>query len=935
MPQSHHNPPQVDDVPDSFGLGGESDEWMERVREAETPATLGCVGPYELIEEVSRGGQGIVYRARQPGTKREIAVKRLLAGSFATPAMLRRFEREVELAASLNHPNIVTVFGIEIVDGQPLLAMEWIDGVPISEWATGGESGRRSPKQIASMMHDVCDAVRHAHQHGVIHRDLKPSNILVDQDGVPRVLDFGLARPINTEAEGGHTVTLTEQFVGTPAYASPEHLRSGTSAVDVRSDVYSLGLVLYNALTGTLPYDVTGDLPDVFHRIEHAEPIRPSSVAPHLDREIESIVLKALVKEKERRYQSVDLLVEDLRCYVHGEPVSAHAPSTFYHMRKIVKRHRWPVAFIVALFALVTGSAIWMSVLYGRARLAERQAATEAETAKQASAFLADLFTVSDPFADPGSLQRLGETVTAREMLDKGAERITTELAEQPAVQAKLMGTIGNVYRNLGLHDRAAPLLEEALELRRRVYGTEHVEVADSLKALGILRREQGDHGEAVRLLSDALAMYRQVLGDEHITTADCMLTLGQALQFAGDFQAAAPLVLESSAMHRRLLGDNDRKVAVALKITAFVLLEQGDPEAAEPLCRDALAICRRVLGDEHPETARMMSDLALILNQKGDVAAAEELCSEALARYRRLLGNEHPETAKTLHNLAGLLHSKRDLQGAEARHREALAIKRKVLGDEHPSIARSLLHLGAVLQDKGEFDQAESLYREALAMRRNLLGEEHRDVAAAMRNLGLVLARKGEHEAAESLIHDAIEMQRRVLGDEHHVVAQTQRMLAMMLAQRGDHASAEPLFQGAMAIYRKALGDESRDTLQVMSDYGEFLMRQQRMEEAEPLFAEVLETRRRVLGDDHPATLTSLANMGWVYWTRGNLRDAEPYYRRTMEGRLRVLGETHPHTLLVMEQYKTLQKNRGRTTEAEELDRRIREIRSRTAPGT
>jgi serine/threonine protein kinase len=324
---------------------------MDRVREAETPATLGCIGPYELIEEVSRGGQGIVYRARQPGTKREIAVKRLLAGSFATPAMLRRFEREVELAASLSHPNIVTVFGIEIIDGQPLLAMEWIDGVPIDEWATSGESGRRSPKQIASMMHDVCDAVRHAHQHGVIHRDLKPSNILVDRSGVPHVLDFGLARPIGTEADGGLTVTLTEQFVGTPAYASPEHLRSGTSAIDIRADVYSLGLVLYNALTGRLPYDVSGDLPDVFHRIEHAEPIRPSSVAPSLDREIEAIVLKALVKEKERRYQSVDLLAEDLRRYLHDEPILARPPSTFYQLGKFAKRNKTLVTAVIIAFA--------------------------------------------------------------------------------------------------------------------------------------------------------------------------------------------------------------------------------------------------------------------------------------------------------------------------------------------------------------------------------------------------------------------------------------------------------------------------------------------------------------------------------------------------------------------------------------------------------
>ncbi len=357
MPESHDNPSQHGDVPDSFGLGGESDEWMDSLREAEAPTSLGSIGPYELIEEISRGGQGIVYRAHQPGTKREIAVKRLLAGSFATSAMLRRFEREVELAASLSHPNIVTVFGMDIIDGQPLLAMEWIDGVPVDQWAEGDGSVRRSGNEIARMFSTVCNAVGHAHQRGIIHRDLKPSNILVDTSGKPRVLDFGLAKLIESGQGDGQTVTLTEQFVGTPAYASPEHLRGGPEAIDVRADVYSLGVILYNALTGRLPYDVSSNLPDTFRNIEHADPIRPSSIVPRLDRDMEYITLKALAKEKDRRYQSAHALADDLKRHVEGEPILAHPPSTLYQLRKLVKRHRWPAALVAAMFALASGSS--------------------------------------------------------------------------------------------------------------------------------------------------------------------------------------------------------------------------------------------------------------------------------------------------------------------------------------------------------------------------------------------------------------------------------------------------------------------------------------------------------------------------------------------------------------------------------------------------
>jgi len=929
---SQYNPSQGDGVPDSFGLGDASDDWMNNVREAEAPPILGAIGPYELIEEVSRGGQGIVYRARQPGTNREIAVKRLLAGSFATPAMLRRFEREVELAASLSHPNIVTVFGMEIIDGQPLLAMEWVDGVPVDRWAQGDGSARRSSKEITRMFAAVCHAVGHAHQRGIIHRDLKPSNILVDTNGQPRVLDFGLARSIDSREDGGPPVTLTEQFVGTPAYASPEHLRGGPEAIDVRSDVYSLGVILYNALTGRLPYDVTSSLPETFHNIEHADPHPLTSMARRVDRDIEYITLKALAKEKDRRYQSAHALADDLRRYDEGEPILAHPPSTLYQLRKLIKRHRWPVAFLVALFLLAGGSAIWMSVLYGRARVAQKQAATEAESARQASAFLEELFNVSDPFAAPGLDGTSGDAVTARELLDRGAERIKTELADQPAVQAKLMGTIGNVYRNLGLFDQAEPLLVGALAARQRVYGAEHVEVADSLRSLGVLRRAQGDTAEAVRLLREALRMYRRLEGDENMAVADCMLLLGQALQFAGDFKAAEPVVLGATALHRKLLGDHNPLVADALKISAFVYLEQGNVAAAEPLCREALAISRRVYGDRHPVVARHMGDLALILTQQGDSAEAESLYREALAILRERLGDKHPEVATALHNLAGLLHKRGDLDAAEACYREALAIKRETLDEDHPSIARSLLHLGAVMHDKGRYDEAESLYRQALDMRRRLLGEEHQDVAAAMCNLGLLLDRKGDREAAESLVREALEMDRKLLGEGHRIVAQTERSLALMLTGHGDHAAAEPLFRSSLATYRKVSGDESPDTLRVMSDYGEFLMRQKRVDEAAPLLTEVLETRQRVLGEDHPETLTSHANVGWVYWARGDLRGAEPHYRQTMEGRLCVLGEDHPHTLLVMDQYANLLKRLGNNEESKKLARRIAEIRKRAS---
>lgn len=386
---------------------------------------LGQIGPYVILQEVGRGAQGVVYRAVQLQTNRAIALKCMIAGPLASPRMRQRFAREVRTAASLNHPNIVTVYAVDEVDGRSMLAMEWIDGVPVDKWArAGGALGRRLNDNIALMIR-ICDAVHHAHQQGVIHRDLKPTNILVDANGEPHLLDFGLAKLATQGAD--QAITMTEEFVGTPAYAAPEQFSGDIRAVDVRTDVYALGVMLFEMLTGVLPYDLGRNISEWIDAICHREPMRPTSLNRRLDREIDAIALKALAKEKSLRYPSVDAFATDLRRYLAGEPVLAHAPNSLYYLRKLVMRHKLVSASVALLFISVTTFAYLSSMQAQRnAKLrveaeAGRTEALNNLNVAEREAYFASIASASDKL-------RAGELDRARARLSRWQERASSQL---------------------------------------------------------------------------------------------------------------------------------------------------------------------------------------------------------------------------------------------------------------------------------------------------------------------------------------------------------------------------------------------------------------------------------------------------------------------------------------------------------------------------
>ncbi|MHC4217914.1 MAG: serine/threonine-protein kinase, partial [Planctomycetota bacterium] len=628
------------------------------------------------------------------------------------------FEREMEALNALEHPNIVSAFAMDIVDGAPVLAMEWITGVSITHWAAGNGARRRPDESVGTFL-TVCEAVNHAHQRGVMHRDLKPSNILIDTSGHPHVLDFGLAKLVDPAASTDRRSTVTDQFVGTLAYASPEQLCGRPDEFDVRSDVYSLGVILYEMLTGRIPYELGETVATAAQAIEHGDPVRPSTISEHVDRDLEAITLKALVKDKAARYQSVEALAADLRGYRAGEPISARVPSGFSHLIKTLRRHALAATFAVTVFVLVTAFAAVAATLAVRVAQqrdlavgaqageteARGRAEQEAAKAQAVSAFLQDMLAAVDPMrANAGD-------ITVHEVLDAAAAQIDEEFAGQADLEAAVRQVIGITYHSLGRYAAAEPQFRRALEIRKSVHRGDHAELADVMNELGHLMTSTGRYDEAEQLLREALRMRRAVLGNEHADVATSLNNLGK------------------------------------------VLIRRGAGADAEPPFREALAIRRRVLGDEDKLTVASLGNLAACLHSQGEYEQAEALYRQALDLERKIQDIDHLDQAWNLHNLGALLRDTGRYDEAEAVLRQSLKLKRETLSGDHPQVGFTLNALGKLLYLAGRYEQAEATLRETLAVYARTMDDQHPRMAEARVSLGASLAARGDYAAAEPFL--------------------------------------------------------------------------------------------------------------------------------------------------------------------------------------
>jgi non-specific serine/threonine protein kinase/serine/threonine-protein kinase len=732
-------------------------------------------------------------------------------------ALLQRFQAERQSLATMDHPSIAKVFDAGATpDGEPYFVMEYVPGRAITDYC---DQKHLNIRQRLELFLRVCEGVQHAHQKAIIHRDLKPANILVvevDARPAPRIIDFGLAKTVSPLAADETMLTRAGDFVGTPGYMSPEQADPTITDVDTRTDVYSLGTVLYVLLAGSLPFETKPRRKQEFHEIlrqlREDDPPTPStkviedreSMASkaelrgtepkqlvHLLRgDLDWIALKALERDRNRRYGTPSELAADIQRYLRHEPVIARQTSTSYRLQKYLRRHRVGVAATAALVVLLAVFAVTF-LLAQAAQI--RRITRERDRADRITTFMVEMFNVSDPSAARGN------SITAREILENASKQIDAGLAKDPELQAGMMHVMGEVYNKLGLYPRGQSLFTRAAKIRRRILGPNNRDTLTSTSLLAQTLWAEGHFPEAEKLERETLDVRSRVLGPQHLDTLKSRNSLARVLWTEGKYPEALKLYREALETELRTLGGENRETLQSMTGLAKVLNDTGQYAEAERLQREVLEIRRRLLGPEHPDTLSSMTDLAGTLDIEGHYAEAEKLNREVLETKRRILGPEHPDTLASMSSLAAVLYDETNYTEAENWNRKVLEIKRRILGPEHPETVSSINNLAAVLYQQRNYDETEKLFREVLAIRRRVLGPEHPDTLASTSNLGSVLMAKGHYEEADGLFRETLKIQRRVLGPEHPDLAVNIFNLGVIALHKGKREEALSLMQEAV----------------------------------------------------------------------------------------------------------------------------------------
>ena len=726
------------------------------------------IGPYKILREIGQGGMGTVYLAERADEqfRKRVALKVVKRG-MDTEDILSRFRHERQILASLDHPNIARLLdGGTTEDGLPYFVMEFIEGQPIDLFCS---THKLNTNERLKLFRIVCSAVHYAHQNLVVHRDLKPSNILVTADGTVKLLDFGIAKILNPDLFPDAVLpTKTWERPMTPAYASPEQVRGLT--ITTASDVYSLGVILYELLSGQRPYQFKGYAPHEIAKVVcETEPDKPSTavvrtssvdrtipntesdkLSKQLKGDLDNIVLMALRKEPQRRYASVEQFSEDIRRHLDGLPVIAREDTFRYRTGKFIARNRMAVVAAAVFVVLLTGFLVTTLVQAGRIRRERDRAQLERAKAEKVSSFLVDLFKVNDPG------EAKGNAVTARELLDKGSQKIGAELKDQPETQAKLMDTIGMAYDGLGLYPQALPLIEQSLATRQRLLGATHVEVGDSLRNLAQVKFNQGEYAVAAEKSRAALEVLRKTYGNEHLKVAQALSDLGLSLLFKGDAAGAEPYAREAVAILHKLPDTPSEVLLQTVANYGNVARQNRKFSEATQAMEESLALSRRVRGDDHPDTVVVLGGLALLLsdndNPAKDYARAEKLSREALEKSRRILPAEHPQTIFNLIDLGGILLKQNNFAAAETTLREAYALAQKVLPAEHFRRTHAQHMLGRCYAEQRHFAEAEPLLLGSWQTFTRLRGVNDRWTGIAREQLAKLYEVWGKSEKAASL---------------------------------------------------------------------------------------------------------------------------------------------------------------------------------------
>jgi serine/threonine-protein kinase len=842
-------------------------EWALQGEESGDDARLGA---YRLLRRLQTGGMGTVYLAARADQhyERHVAVKILRAGLVGTEA-LHRFRAERQILAQLEHPNIARLYdGGETDDGRPYLVLELVEGLPLDVYC---DQHQLSLEARLELFKKICGAVQYAHQNLLVHRDLKPANILVTAEGEPKLLDFGIAKQLEPADADDPKLTRTGLRVMTPSYASPEQIRG--EPITTASDVYALGVLLYDLLAGRSPYRVESGL---LHEIETAicedEPEKPSravgeagdpvaealararSLHPRalrrrLQGDLDNIVLMALRKEPQRRYGSAAALAADIENYLNNLPVVAR-PDTFgYRTGKFMRRQRVGVATAVAV--LVLAVAFVVSLIAQGRRLAQ-----ERDKARYALSFLVDTFKGANPY------ETGGESLTAKDILDRGAERVARELKGQPDVQAALMDAIGKVNSDLSRLDRAEPLLTQALALRQRVFGTGSLEVAESLDHLARVRYARSDFAEAQRLARRALAIKRRELPAGDVEIAKALNLYGVMLYVKGTSPEAEKGFQEALEIAEKAEGPRGKTVANSLIFLARSAQDRKDFTAAERLYRRGLAIQEKVLGEHDPEYVSNLGTLSTILQDLGKLHEEEELLRRVLALQEKMIGRDNADVGITISNLGSCLRILGRYAEAEPLFRETMAIWSKHYGAQSSVVTLAAGNLAGDLLEQGRAQEAMALDERYLPRRREVYGEKHLHVGSSYLRLALARLALGQPAEALALAQKSLAVVRAAAGETHPKTAQSWRALGQILLAQGKAREAEPPLRRSVEIQRQTLPASHPELARSQAALAACLEALGKQGEAKELLAAASATLALQFGPQHPETLALTARL-------------------------------------------------------------------------
>lgn len=882
---------------------------------------------YKLLQKLGVGGMGQVWMAQQKEPiKRKVALKIIKLG-MDSKEVVARFEAERQALALMDHPGIAKVLdGGATGDGRPYFVMELVEGTPITTFC---DEHRLKLSDRLRLMAEVCHAVQHAHNKGVIHRDLKPSNILVGtQDGKPaaKVIDFGISKSIGQELTRRTLFTRYGAMVGTPAYMSPEQAEFGARDVDTRCDIYSLGVVLYELLVGVTPYTneqlFDAGEQEMLRVIRETVPPRPSArvstldeknrtdtstcrgvqpekIAQVLRRELDWIVMRALEKDRERRYETANGMALEIGRYLNNEALSTGPPSVAYRMRVFMRKHRLPVAFaasvVVLLVVGITISsilAVWAKEaekdarelavratasekeareLAVRATSAEKEARREATTSKQVASFLRDMLAGVEPSVALGR-----DTTILREILDKTAERVDQELQDQPEVRAELKDTLAVVYRQISEYEKAERLNREAIELLIGLYGEDHPTVAVEMKGLAVILQHLGKFEEAEAVARQAVEIDGKFYGPEHEEVIISRNNLALALISRNKYAEAESILREVVAVSEKLYDPGDWLIGQFTNNLGEVLRAQGKFPEAEEILQKAIGIIENLDEKKPLSLAEAVNNLSLVFHAQGKISEAEVELRRGLEVLRGVTEGDHYMVALALSNLGEALRVQNKLDEAESMQREALGMRQRLFSDQHPQIATCLHMLGNILLSKGELEEAEEFFRKALAMRRDLLGPEHRSIAFSLLNLSIVLRKQGELDEAEVVCRDALAMMTNVLGAKHPGTLSTMMDLAGIYGEGGKGEEAVRMVEKQLSVLRSTLPGGSPQLASQLARAGLSLLQLGAFAEAEPVIRECFEIREGQLPDSW-LTFSTKSMLGAALLGQEKLGEAEP----------------------------------------------------------